>query len=47
MEDTTKWGNILQPDDIGQKVEGMNPTAGKGFSLGISFKVNHYKVFLS
>ena len=40
MEDTTKWGNILQPDDIGQKVEGMNPTAGKGFSLGISFKVN-------
>ena len=34
-------GNQLRLEDLGRKVEGSNPSAGKDFSLEISVKVFH------
>ena len=40
MADTTVMkGNQLRLEDLGRKVEGSNPSAGKDFSLEISVKV--------
>ena len=37
IEQGRRWQT---PDGMGQKVEGTNPTAGKGFSLEINAKMH-------